>query len=362
MRLRGQVLLWLLAVVLLPVVGMGWLGGGLIVEVALVLTDNAGTGGLTPEAAAAAVTAAQRVLWLGGAALTASTLAIALVLSRRSILAPIERVAKRLGAGPEDAELPWLERRVDELRAQAHRADLERDGHLDAVRVALDRAESQLVNAQRLGITGRLALGAAHEIGGPMSIAIAAIDASRGGAPAAEMLEAIDEALVRVDAILRELTDFGRPDDDRREAVDVYALANAVVALARLHPKVRTVNVTVAGEPGTTAQGVRRHIEQVLLNLVVNAADATERAGKVVVTVGVAGGGVRVTVDDNGPGVPDHLRDRVFEPFFTSKAHDQGSGLGLAISRRLVDLGGGSLEVDRGPLGGARFVVDLPAA
>lgn len=363
MRLRGRVLLLLTLVVTAPTTLLLWLAGGL-------LHDSVAAALESGDAAAIAVglQASERLLWLGGGAVAALAIGVGLLLARRNWVGPIERIARDLGPGAaneaEADELDLLARRVTELQAATRRAAHERESHLDAVRVALDRAEAQLVAAQRFGLTGRLALGAAHEIGGPMSIAIAAVDASRAGAPPAEMIEAIDEALTRVDAILRELSTFGRPADARREPIDLRDLVEGALQLARLHPKVRAVTALQREEigPSPVVDAVRRHLEQVLLNLIVNAADATRRSGRVEVGVRFSGMKALITVDDDGPGVPEHLHDRIFEPFFTSKGEQEGTGLGLAISRRLLAADGATLTVERGPLGGARFVVTFPAA
>jgi signal transduction histidine kinase len=313
----------------------------------------------------AGLDAAERLLWLAGASFSALAIAAGTVWMRRHIVGPVERMARDVGAPVgQGEELAALAAAIGRLQAGARRSELERASHLDAVRVALDRAEAQLVTAQRFGLTGRLALGAAHEIGGPMSIAIAAVDAARSGAPPAEMIEAIDDALTRVDAILRELASFGRPAEVLAEPIDLRDLVDASLALARLHPKVRAVSVEQRKEvgPSPVVDAVRRHLEQVVLNLVVNAADASRRSGTVEVGVRFSGQRALLLVDDDGPGVPDHLKDRIFEPFFTSKGPDEGTGLGLAISRRLLAADGATLEVERSPLGGARFVVTFPVA
>ena len=389
MRLRGRTMLALLALVALPLALLAGTAGALLRQLAgaILQTDGAGEG-LDADSLLAAAKAAERVLWLAAAAIAAVAMAAGLLLARRGVLEPLERLARRLGVRSEASDASSSRRRGDEWSAIVDRIDaltqtverdsLERESQLDAVRATLDRAGDQLVDAQRLGITGRLALGAAHEIGGPLSIAIATVDALRAGADPAGLDVALEEALLRVDAILRELTRFGRPDEaEAIEVIELTTLAEDVLTLAKLHPRVRKAQIALHRPPqGAAAVCVRARrlqLEQVLLNLVVNAADATatrtrlEAPGQIdihiVESIDSAGRGIGLLlVDDDGPGVPDHLRDRIFEPFFTSKAADHGTGLGLAISRRLVHAAGGTLTVDRGPEGGARFCVSLPLA
>lgn len=389
MRLRGRTMLALLALVALPLALLAGTAGALLRQLAgAILQSDGGDAGLDPDQLWAAAKAAERVLWLAAGAIAAVAMAAGLLLARRSVLEPLERLGRRLGIRGEAADASSSRRRGDEWTAIVDRIDtltqtvardaLERESQLDAVRATLDRAGDQLVDAQRMGITGRLALGAAHEIGGPLSIAIATVDALRAGADPAGLDVALEEALLRVDAILRELTRFGRPDEaEAIEVIELTTLAEDVLTLARLHPRVRKTQIALHRPPQGAApvcvRAHRRQLEQVLLNLVVNAADATaartrvEAPGRIdlhiVESLDDEGRGIGLLlVDDDGPGVPDHLRDRIFEPFFTSKAADHGTGLGLAISRRLVQAAGGTLTVDRSPDNGARFAVSLPLA
>jgi signal transduction histidine kinase len=106
--------------------------------------------------------------------------------------------------------------------------------------------------------------------------------------------------------------------------------------------------------------GEEERLRQVLINLCLNALEATPAGGKVTVSAGYEGERVWLTVDDAGPGVPPEVRERIFEPFFTTKA--QGSGLGLSIVHAIVTQHGGTLEVGSAPGGGARFILRLPVA
>ncbi|HVY46252.1 MAG TPA: ATP-binding protein, partial [Minicystis sp.] len=108
----------------------------------------------------------------------------------------------------------------------------------------------------------------------------------------------------------------------------------------------------------------QERLTQVLLNLLLNAADAVGQAGgRVALRAARAEDKVVLEVEDSGPGVADEMRGRLFEPFATSKEVGKGTGLGLAVCRGLVEAAGGTIAVaERGALGGARFVVELPAA
>jgi C4-dicarboxylate-specific signal transduction histidine kinase len=131
----------------------------------------------------------------------------------------------------------------------------------------------------------------------------------------------------------------------------------------RLKSLVKLV-VEVPGEAVVRAEP--RRLGQVLLNLLLNAADAIEDAklqdGRVAVRVEVVGERVRVMVEDNGPGIQAENLSRLFTTFFTTKAPGKGTGLGLALSRQYVESFGGTLHAENRPEGGARFTVELPVA
>ena len=101
---------------------------------------------------------------------------------------------------------------------------------------------------------------------------------------------------------------------------------------------------------------------QVLLNLLLNAADAAAGKGAIAVTVAVDADAVSIHVDDSGPGISQQAAERIFDPFFTTKEPGQGTGLGLAVCDRMVATAGGDLRYEPGPLGGARFTVLVPRA
>jgi signal transduction histidine kinase len=104
----------------------------------------------------------------------------------------------------------------------------------------------------------------------------------------------------------------------------------------------------------------REQLVQVVLNLVLNAADAVGSGGHVRITAAAAPNGVRLAVEDDGPGVAPHVRDRLFEPFVTTKEVGKGTGLGLAVCRGLVEAVAGTIQLDPNTPKGARFVIELP--
>jgi signal transduction histidine kinase len=258
----------------------------------------------------------------------------------------------------------------------------ESNRNLRTARAGLDRAE-------RLAAVGRLAAGVAHEVGNPMGAMLAFLELARREGSLSEVgrghLERAMREGERVRVILRQLLDFSRPRRTERAPLDLVAVAEETAELMRAQQRYRDVVIEVApeGKP-PPALADRNGVVQVLLNLLINSADALAGAsGQARVRVGVrpaatwtrAGEGprsagarrdfdaVECVVADNGPGIAADDRERIFDPFFTTKAPGEGTGLGLSNAVRVAEELGGSLELepeDGG--GGATFVLRLPAA
>ena len=235
---------------------------------------------------------------------------------------------------------------------------------------ALAQSERARSSQERFVTVGRLAAGVAHEINNPLAFVKAnlefiAEELPSGAGDLPELRTVLEETKVGVERIARIVADLKMLSRERTEVLevlDVPALVDEAVRMAslRLHG-VAQVEV-LAAPPLTEVVGVPGRVLQVLLNLLVNASDALERReglGRVRITCEQGGARYLLHFDDNGPGIPEGDRDRVFEPFFTSKPIGAGTGLGLAVSRSYLEQFGGSLSLTPSPLGGARFTVAL---
>lgn len=265
-----------------------------------------------------------------------------------------------------------LEKAVADLRAA--------NGELRQARAGLDRAE-------RLAAVGRLAAGVAHEVGNPMGALLAFVDlAGREPAAAGEHLARAAREGERVRRILRQLLDFARPGAAAApprpfDLADAAREAVALVTPQRRYAGLR-LEVAVEGDP-PPALGEPAGVAQILLNLLLNAADAVLAAGgrRIVVRVRPgalaaregeaperaqarrAPGGVECLVADDGCGIAEADRERIFDPFFTTKDPGEGTGLGLSNSLRLAEEMGGGLELVEPPEGlRTAFALRLPAA
>ncbi len=220
--------------------------------------------------------------------------------------------------------------------------------------------EDELARTRRLAAVGHLAAGVAHEINNPLTVMQLRVDLLREQTDAPEVreqLHVVREHIGRVARIVQNLQTFARPVRRTDSAVSVVELLRSACELAA--PPLAQVNVRVHAPPGLSVQGDRGALEQVFVNLLVNAAEAVGRRGNVDLSAHSDGATVVIDVHDDGPGVPAELRAELFTPF-TSGSHR--TGLGLAIAWSLVHEHGGSIVVRDPVEGGACFTVTLPAA
>lgn len=223
---------------------------------------------------------------------------------------------------------------------------------------------------EKLAAVGTMTAGLSHEIRNPLNAAALQLsvlerrlrklpEGQQG--PLLEPLGLVRDEIRRLDHILEDFLQFARPRDFRPEPVEVESLLRRVGDLLGSQAEARKIKLEVGSNASLSrVPGEEERLRQVLINLTLNALDATPSGGEVRLSAGEDSRGIWVTVDDTGPGVPVALRDRIFEPFFTTKA--QGSGLGLSIVHAIVTQHGGTLEVGEAPGGGARFVLRLPKA
>jgi two-component system, NtrC family, sensor kinase len=242
----------------------------------------------------------------------------------------------------------------------------------------LTQAQAQLVRSERMASVGRLAAGVAHEIGNPLAAILGMeellLDGDLPVETQRDFVRRMRDETERIHTVLRDLLDFARPEQSLGLAsgppapAEVKAVIDDVVALVKPQRSFRDarVEVNVEGDLRVALPGPR--LTQVLLNLVLNAGAAVATArgandpdrGRVTLRARPSGHGVRIEVEDDGPGVDPRVRDRLFEPFVTTKEIGEGTGLGLAVCRGLVESVGGEIAHDAGYTAGARFVVTLP--
>jgi two-component system, NtrC family, sensor kinase len=236
--------------------------------------------------------------------------------------------------------------------------------------VSLREAQDRLIRSERLASVGRLAAGLAHEVGNPIAALLGLEDLLiEGGLDAAEQqdfLLRMRKETERINRILRDLLQFARPGEKHEPGSseaqgDVAEAVADTAALIAPQKEMREVELELAIPEGLAPVALgAEQLMQLVLNLVLNAVDALDGGGHVRVTAQPSASGVRLVVEDDGPGVADAVRERLFEPFVTTKEVGKGTGLGLAVCRGLVEAVGGSISLDTAFQSGARFVVELP--
>jgi signal transduction histidine kinase/ligand-binding sensor domain-containing protein len=235
----------------------------------------------------------------------------------------------------------------------------------------MHRHRRELAHVGRVALAGELTATLAHEMGQPLAAMVNNAEAARrlleqGRTPVAEIGDVLREIVAqgtRASEVIRGLRRFLRRETNGRERIAVREMLAEVAALARGDALEADVEVEVRVEPGTAdILGERVLLQQVLLNLVTNAVDAA--AGRlqrrVLVRARSSGNGVRFTVADTGPGIPQSRRAQLFDAFVTEKS--AGLGLGLSIARRIVDAHEAMLQVGRAPGGGAAFSFRIASA
>src|ERR1041385_9011473 len=226
--------------------------------------------------------------------------------------------------------------------------------------------QQRLLQADRLSQLGALVSGVAHELNNPLAAIAAfgeALSLDPHQADLEESAEVIRSEAMRAGRIVQPLLDFARQRPRTQTAVDLGEIADRVLALQRSALKKARIRATVSiPEDVPAVAGDPQELQQVMLNAVVNARQAIEgtgRPGQITIAGRSSDHHVLVTVDDTGPGVPPEILDRVFEPFFSTKA-EHGTGLGLAISFGLVRGMGGRMWMQNVEGGGARLSFELP--
>jgi PAS domain S-box-containing protein len=221
-------------------------------------------------------------------------------------------------------------------------------------------AESQLREQAALAQVGQLAAVVAHEVRNPLAGLRASLQVIDGRVQEPRDRSAIAAMIQRIDGLndkVEDLLQYARPKTPRRQPVDVVALLREVVASAQSSSG-RAMSIPIFGGEATAPADLDM-LRAALLNVLLNACQA---AGEKEVTVHVVRGDgeCRIAVCDRGPGIPTVVRDRVFEPFFTTRTH--GTGLGLAIVKRFVELHDGTVTLLDRPGGGTIVEIAIPEA
>lgn len=264
--------------------------------------------------------------------------------------------------------LATLLKSVGEYLGQLNAALKRQQGELEdriAERTAqLQEAQAHVLHQEKMAAFGLLAAGIAHEVGNPLtsiSSIVQILQKSESDMYTLHKLSLVSGQLKRIQTTLRELIEFSRPASNERTRFALGDILDEALNIAKYYKRTRGRLASPPLPPDLPPVfGVRDQLVQVFLNLILNAIDAVDKEGKVELTVARVGGGVEVTVSDNGCGIAAEQAARLFQPYFTTKKH--GTGLGLFVTRRLVTDHGGAITFEPRPDGGTMFRVRLPLA
>lgn len=257
--------------------------------------------------------------------------------------------AKRLREAKRAAEIALRE---GEAR---YRQELERT--VEERTRALQEAQAELVEKERLAMLGQLAGGMAHELRNPLGVIKNSVYYLKMVLPederAGRHLRILDREVGTADRIVTNLLDFARARPPDRSPSDLSLLVREILERAPLPENVDVVARLAEDLPLLSVDPLQ--VQQVVGNLIVNGAQAMPEGGTLTIETARAGGGAQVVVSDTGVGIPPENLGKIFQPLFTTKA--KGIGLGLALARRFAEANGGTISVESTPGRGSRFVV-----
>ena len=227
----------------------------------------------------------------------------------------------------------------------------------------IERLRREVAESQHMASVGRLAGSVAHEVRNPLSalrglvqfLAKGKEEGSREAQYAAAAVEEVD----RLERVVSGLLDYTRPKEPRRLSLDLVESVESAVTFMQDDPRAEGVEIkTELPREFPALLADPDQIRQVLVNLIINALEALNGRGELLITLAQKDAQAIIRVDDSGPGLPEGEPERLFDPFFSQK--ERGTGLGLAIAKRIMTAHRGSIAAGASPLGGARFTLTLP--
>jgi two-component system NtrC family sensor kinase len=310
---------------------------------------------------------------------------VGIVLLSRIVVKPIHKLLKLTGEYKEGYMVPSIGeaskneigelsrslknmlKRLDENKRElkAHIASLEKANQ------ELKQAQDEIIRSEKLASVGRLAAGIAHEIGNPIGIVLGYLDLLQSDDVKKEektdYLRRIESEISRINQIIRQLLDFSRPSSGKSEETPVHKMIMKTVDMFKPQPMMEDIEINLDLKASKdTVLADPNELQQVLLNIIMNAADALSEIGppgsekRLVIGTENSGGSIKLLLSDNGPGIPEDELAQIFDPFFTTKDPGKGTGLGLSVCYRIVEGLGGTIRAESVEGEGMTLAITLP--
>ncbi len=267
-------------------------------------------------------------------------------------------------SGPAGLARPLL---VNAGIAPFQTTDGSKAGWIVVIEDVTDRAslEEQLRVSEKMAAIGLLAAGVAHEVNTPLtgisSFTQMLLDKADPADPRTQLLEKIERQTFRAAKIVNSLLNLARPSEGEAAPLDLNAVISDVLSLLEHQFRGSRIQVRRDLAPSAPMLGFEYQLQQVFLNLFLNARDAMPKGGWLSVSTATSGDTVTVEVADTGSGIPSEHISRIYDPFFTTKADGRGTGLGLSVTYGIVQEHAGTLTCESVVGQGTRFVLTLPA-
>ncbi len=238
----------------------------------------------------------------------------------------------------------------------------------------LQQAQDEIIRSEKFASVGRLAAGIAHEIGNPIGIVLGYLELLAKNDVTEEenkdFLERIEDEITRINRIIRQLLDFSRPSEGAREPVSAHEIVLETLNILKPQPMMEDIEIDIeTGAIRDTVDADPHLLQQVFLNIIINAADAFSDAalwdaGRSKKSLKIQSNNIdeniELTFEDNGPGIPEKELGHIFDPFYTTKEPGKGTGLGLSVSYRIVEDLRGTLRAESLSGRGVTIRVTLP--
>jgi signal transduction histidine kinase len=277
------------------------------------------------------------------------------------ILIPVRRLtAEAARKGDTDAAGDEVKALSRSVRGLIH--------DVDQTQSELEKSRESLLQAEKMAMVGKLAAGMAHSIRNPFtSVKMRLFSLNRSldfTDTQKEDFDVISEEIRRIDTIVQNFLEFSRPPKLKIQSISPSIIVDQTIQLLKHRLKAYDVGVPidrVQNLPEIDADP--EQLKEVFVNLIVNACEAMDRGGSIVIreqeTLNPSGGKLAVVrVTDGGPGIAESIRQKVLQPFFTTK--EEGTGLGLSIVDRIIKEHQGSMDIESNEIGGTTFIISLP--